>query len=963
MSAWLKSKWILLVIGIALLMAAYALFGFKLVPGIIRSQAMEYARTELKKPLSLGEIRFNPFTFELDMRDIALKDGTKNLLSLQHLFVDFQASSLFKRAFVFNTVLLDKPYAHAIVRPDGSLNLIDLLSKEKNEDPIPNIWIGDFSVKAGQVNFSDQSRELKPVKNLSPISFNLKNFKTRQDGGGFVLAAMSDEQEGFAWKGSLSLQPISSKGTFKVENLKALSAYEFLSEELPFQLSDGSISLSGSYDFSYKPEQGLMLTAVLPKIQADKLAIRPKNGVEDWITIPGAEISDARLDLQKQSASAAAVAVHGLTAKAWLNADGTLNIEQLFDDGKPAASSAAGSKPASNPAADWTASIGKVTVSDARFDVEDRSKKPAGKFLLTPSEFTATGLSLDLSKPVPISLSTTINGKAPLQVTGTVVPSLVTAELDLEVSGMPLAELLAYLPDYPGILLKSGIVGAKGHLQLDEKARIAYQGDASASHFVLLDVKNESELVSVRNTAISGIDFRQGPDKVAIKTITLDKPVMQVVVTPQQTINLLDLLETPTSATQQSGAKAAVTDLSVTIGKLVLRSGAMAFADLSIKPNFRAQVEGLNGRIQGISTKPDAIADIDLNGYVINKYSPVEIKGKTSIFDLEKNTDIQMAFRNIELPVFNPYSGRFAGYAIAKGKLTTELHYRINDKKLVADHRIILDQLTWGEATDSKEKVSLPIRLGTALLKDKNGVIDLNLPVTGSLDDPKFRIGPIVWQVIKNVLMKAVSAPFSALGSLFAGAENAQYVDFAPGSADLPDAAQKSLAELAKALVGKPELNLDIPAGVLAELDRDALAEQKLQTALLATSKPGKNPANYAEWETKQQLDALETIYKQQFGQKPDIPKAEPVSTEEDAGWRAKRAAKKSTEAVWLETQLLPKYQPSAAELAALGKARGDAVQDALLKDGTLAPTRVFLNANVPLKEHEGSVRMELQMK
>ncbi|WP_297802952.1 DUF748 domain-containing protein [Arenimonas sp. GDDSR-1] len=960
MLAWMKSKWLLLIGLLVLAVGAYALIGFKVVPKLIRNQAMDYAQTELKKPLALGEIRFNPFTFELDMRDIVLQDGGKPLLSLKRLFVDFQASSLFKRAFVFNTVLLDKPFARAIIKPDGSLNLADLLPKERNDDPLPNVWIGDLGVNAGQVNFADQSRALKPEKVLAPITFSLKDFKTRDDGGGFVLAATSDDGERFEWRGSLSLEPVASKGNFKVEAFKAVSAYEFLSEELPFQLSDGSFSLSGDYDFSILGKSGPRLLVNLPSIRADKLAIRPKNGPEDWLRLPSVVLSETRIDLNKQSASVAAINLQGVQAKVWLNPDGSLNIERLFaEEGAPAPPPASAGAPA------WKATIGKISVSAATLDVEDRTVKPAGKFQLTPTEFTASGLSLDLDKPVPIAITSTINGKAPLRIEGTVVPSVVTADLALELSGMPMNQLLMYLPDFPGTTFKSGTVAAKGRLSMDEKANIAYQGDGVVDNLVLLDIKNRSEVISLAKTTAKGIDYRQGPEKIRIDSVTLDRPSMEVVVTEQGSINLVEMLTEDTASTAQSGSKDAVAETPIDIGKLVFNKGTMRFADYSIQPNFRARIEGLDGRILGISTRPDAVADIDLNGYVINKYSPVVIKGKTSIFDYEKQTDVQMAFRNIELPVFNPYSGRFAGYAIAKGKLTTELHYRINDKKLQADHHVVLDQLTWGQATGSKEAVSLPIRLATALLKDRNGVIDLNVPVTGTLDDPKFRIGPIVWQIIKNIVVKVVTAPFSFIGGLFAGAEEAQFIDFAPGSAELPAAAATNLPQLAKALVDKPELNLDIPAGVLDELDRDALAERKMQAAAAAQiGKPGKNMPAYAEWEPKQQLDALESLYKAQFGSKPDIPKAEAVTeSADDAGWREKRAAKKSHEVDWLETQLMAKFQPTAAELAALGAARGEAVQDALLKDGTLDPTRVFLSTNAQLKAQDGKVRMELQMK
>jgi hypothetical protein len=149
----------------------------------------------------------------------------------------------------------------------------------------------------------------------------------------------------------------------------------------------------------------------------------------------------------------------------------------------------------------------------------------------------------------------------------------------------------------------------------------------------------------------------------------------------------------------------------------------------------------------------------------------------------------QVAFSNIELPMFNPYSGVYAGYSIAKGKLSTRFTYHIANRALQAEHHVIVDQLQWGQASANKARVSWPVRLATALLKDSHGVIRLDVPVRGTLDDPTFRLGPIIWKIIGNVITKAVTAPFRFLGSLFAGAEKAQFVDFAPGSAQLPDTA------------------------------------------------------------------------------------------------------------------------------------------------------------------------------
>lgn len=952
---WFKSKWLLLLVGIVLAFASYALIGFKLLPKIIRSQAIEYAQTEWKKPLTLGEIKVNPFTFELEMQGIVLSDQGKPLLSLKRLFVDFQAASIFKRAYVFNTILLDKPFARALIKPDGSLNLAELLPKQKDDSPIPNIWVSDLSVQNGQVNFADHSRELKPEKILSPITFALKDFKTRDEGGGFTLSSGADDGEQFTWKGSLNLQPVSSKGQFSVQGVKAISAYEFLSAELPFQMTEGNFNFNGNYDFAIKGKNGMQLTANLPLINAENLAIRPKNSAEDWIRLPAIKISNTRMDLAQARLWVAEVNVQGMQAKTWLEPDGSLNLMRLTEQG-------AKLKKAS--ASDWQAEIAKLAFSGASIDLEDRTVKPSGKFQLTATEFSSSGISLDFNKPLQIQMSSTINGVAPLRLDGTVLPSNMTAKLAVDVSKMPIKQLLMYLPDYPGIVFTSGEVAAKGQIKLDEKAYLDYDGDALLTNFVLLDTKNSTDLMSLSKATIQGIAYKQSPESIAIDTITLEQPKMVVTVTPQQTINIMDLLANETAATSQSGAKEAATDLPVSIKKIVFRSGTMAFADFSIQPNFKAKIENLNGNILDVSMRDDAVAKIDLNGYVINKFSPVVINGKTSIFDVEQETDIKMAFRNIELPVFNPYSGRFAGYAIDKGKLTTELHYRINDKKLVADHHVILDQLTWGQATDSKDKVSLPIRLATALLKDKNGVIDLNVPVTGSLDDPKFRIGPIVWQIIKNIFVKVVSAPFSFIGSLFAGAEQAQFVDFKPGSALLSESAQKSLPIFANALNERQGVNLDIPFGTVADLDTVALTEINLQEAILKMQSGSKKPpVAYAKLEPKQQIAVLEDLYKQQFGSKPDIPKAELTTEQEDASRKEKRSAKKSIEVQWLESQLMPKFQATDVQLKALGQKRGEAVQEALLNGGTLDPARVFLTPNTQLKASDGKVRMELQMK
>src|SRR6201996_7439975 len=298
-----------------------------------------------------------------------------------------------------------------------------------------------------------------------------------------------------------------------------------------------------------------------------------------------------------------------------------------------------------------------------------------------------------------------------------------------------------------------------------------------------------------------------------------------------------------------------------------------------------------------------------------------------------------MSYRGIELTGVTPYSGHFAGYKIAKGKLTVDLKSHIENRQLTASHHIVVDQLQLGDKVDSPDAVNLPLKLAVSLLKDRNGVIDLDLPVTGSLDDPQFKIGPIIWKVFVNLIEKAVTAPFKLLGSLFGGGDQVNIVEFAPGSAALDATAQSRLANIVKALDARPGLELDVPSTYSATTDTPALAQQQLRNRL--PTRAGVAPDAALPTDPAAHFKLLLAQYHDELGAKAPLP---PLTT-------ALTTAKKSKDAS-------PDYAPSDAELTAallerikvddselqhLGTQRAHAVQDALLKGTNIDPTRVFL--------------------
>ena len=349
----------------------------------------------------------------------------------------------------------------------------------------------------------------------------------------------------------------------------------------------------------------------------------------------------------------------------------------------------------------------------------------------------------------------------------------------------------------------------------------------------------------------------------------------------------------------------------VRIKSIAITGGSALFADYSITPSFATGIVGLKGTVTGLSSQADSRAKVKLGGQGRPATRRSTSPARSTCSSAAKYTDVAMNFRNMELTTFNPYSGKFAGYNISKGKLSTELRYRVENRKLDAQHHIVVDNLEFGDKTDSKDAAPIPIKLAVALLKDRQGVIDLQLPVSGTLDDPKFRLGPIIWKALLGLLTKIVTAPFTALGALFGGGEELAYVDFQAGSAELPANQAEQLSKLSQALAERPQLRLDVPVTLSAEQDSKAIAAATLHAQAPQLSDAPDEAA------LRKRLAQLEALYKTSTKAALEYPVA--TKSENGIDWNAR------TE--WIEARLLEGMQPDQTALEALARERAQAVK------------------------------------
>ncbi|MDP9065303.1 MAG: DUF748 domain-containing protein [Pseudomonadota bacterium] len=985
---------------IAVLIGLYALVGFLVTPKLLRNALMRDIPKSVGLIPAIGEIRVNPFLFQLEIRGFSLAEPRgAPLLGFRRFFIDFDLSSIWHLAYSFARIDIEAPYVNAVIAKDGRLNLAQLSPRPDagspghaaKQEPIPAVRIRDFKVSQGLLTFADRAHPSNFATRLEPINFELKDFITGVGGGLFTFTGASKLGERIEWHGHLSVQPIESDGEFRIDGLQVHTLWEYLEDRLAFEVASGKMDLNATYHFSFKDQ--MKLQADVSKISLTGLVVRPKGSADDWLTVPELLASGTHVDLAKRQAHTGSLVLTGMTLQTWLEPDGSINLSKLTASPSPATSPPAS---AADAGPGWSFDLHELALRDARISAEDRSTKPAVKVLLAPLSLKVEGASLDMTKPLNLAIETKINDGGSVGMTGQVTPRPMSANVALQLSGIELAMLQPYLAQFTSMTLQGGALSGEGAVRYGaSKPALQFTGNLSVAKLHTIDNALHQDFINWDRIDVQGLRYQHDPDRLDIDQVQVLKPYARVIIEPDTSINVKRVLAgpgasvtapagpgqtpvtavaptaptaTPTrksrgkpvkAAATPASAPAAVPGMPVSIKTISILDGETDFADLSVKPNFATGIQKLKGSVTGLSSQPKTRAHVDVHGSV-DRFAPVSIVGDVNVLGASLFSDLTMSFQNIELSTFNPYSGKFAGYNISKGKLNTDLHYRVDGRKLDAQHHIVIDQLEFGDKTESKDAVSLPIKLAIALMKNRAGVIDLNVPVTGSLDDPKFKLGPIVWKVFVNILEKAVTAPFAWLGSVFGGGPDLQFIDFQPGTADLDPAAIQKAQTLVTALNERPEIKIEVPIAMVKELDAPPLADAQMQSQIEALQAAGavrKKAAAipFAQLEPAAQVDLLARLYAKVLGGEPKYPDSiAALKTKPEIA-----AAKLD----FLTHAVRDHITVGEAELTALGQQRAMNVQQVLLTGTHIDAERVFLVGNDKAKNLAGKVRLELSLR
>jgi hypothetical protein len=985
---------------IVVLVGAYAAAGFLAVPYFARKSAQDFVRSHYGRNIQIGEIHFNPFTLTLDVLRLALPDADgQTLLSFKSLQVDLQLATIWRLGPSFSEIVLEEPYVRAVLRQSGALNLADLgqgfasapAKPEAKSKPL-RLFIKRFAVIAGTSIFEDHTRTPAFQAELKPIAFELRDFSTAPGSGNdYTLNAASPQGERLIWSGTLRLDPFGSHGVFEIADLQARTVWSYLRDSLALELDSGVIDIKGDYDLASGPGP-LNLAVKVRSTVLTNLGVKPKGGAQNYIDLARLEIDDTRLDLARHAVTVAKVQLTGGDIKAWLSEEGKLNLLELAGAGAALAPSAASQPPptqvrsSGGDQAPWTVAVPDIALQGFKISTEDRQVKPAAALLLSPLNVHVGGFSTAPEAMLDINVDCGVNGSGKISATAKASARTGALSGHLAASDLALTMLQPYVARYTSMSVQQGLLGAKFDVERRADGALSVKGETRVADLHTVDSAFKQDFIKWRELRVADIRYASQPASLRIGSVTALQPYLRMIIEPNRTSNIEAILSPPGSPPPRPAAAAApaekkpaprtpaakqappppaapLTPFPMSVSTVKVVDASANYTDLWIKPSFALGIQSLGGTITGISSAPQSRAKVELNGKV-DRYSPIHIGGSINMLAPALFTDITMSFKDVDLTIVNPYSGHFAGYKIDKGKISVDVAYKINQRQLNAEQHLVIDQLELGDRVDSPDAVHLPLKLAVALLRDRNGVIDLPLPLTGSLDDPKFSVWPIIWKVLVNVIVKAATAPFALLGSLFGGGEHVNVIEFGPGSATLEKAAQEQLASIAKGLKERPQLQLDVPIVYSATLDRPQLAAAHLSQELQARAqetRAGKKSggADAALADPQEHFKLLVEQYRADLGKDTALP---PSAL---AVQQAKRKEPPAFDPAIsdLNAALIDHIQVPDADLAALGKARAQAIQDALLAAGQVDPARLFI-VNAPPKPASGDkVQVEMALK
>jgi hypothetical protein len=852
----------------------YAIVGFFILPPIIRAVAVKQLSAQLDRKVTIQKIRLNPFAFSTSVRGLLIqdKDG-QPFVSWDEVYVRFQLSSIFLKEWTFKEIRVTKPYARVEMNKDYTFNFSDIIEKFSTNAPTPTkpsppllVRVKQLSVTNATVAITDFTERTPFRRTVGPLDFNLKDFHTAPGiDSPYSVAGTTDAGENFAWHGSVCLTPLRSEGRLTVNDITLSNFAPIYQDLVQFEIRGGQIGAHAEYRFEWSATN--KVAAVTNAAFAlRKFRLAQPGATNDLIDVFHLAVTGASLDLEGHDAEIGRIFVTGAQANLLRDTNKNINVVEISKPSENAASNAGSIElllrsvtnvvtMLINSTNQWNAAIHAVDMTNCSIHLVDLANSRPAKLNLDGISVVAKNISNKPNTNLTATVALCWNTNGTIKVDARACISPLAADVHLDLNDLGLNTLDPYLEPFANVLILDARYGLNGdvHVRTPQGGlpEIKFQGDTWLDHLHVADGLRGQDLVKWDSVRVSGIEANLNPLAVSIKQISVNNVVANAVIETNGAINMLEAAS-PAGAPAVTQTNARViaakskmppgTNIlsiqglpQVTIDAVVVTNTRLNYTDRSLEPNVTIVIEQGGGTIRGLSSEQLDHADVDLHA-LVDGVGPVQVTGHINPFSGTWTNAVNVSLKSLDLLPTSPYAGKFAGYRIARGNLNLDLDYHLVGRKLDSQNHIMVDQFTFGDKVDSPDATKLPVRLAVAILKDRQGQIVLDVPIQGSLDDPKFRIGKVVVYALENILTKVATSPFSLLGAAFGGGgEELSYQDFDPGSTDLTESSKKKLDVITKALYDRPGLQLQISGSIDPVNDRDGLQRAAFEKKLRNT--------------------------------------------------------------------------------------------------------------------------------
>lgn len=831
----------------AVLFVVYAAAGFLALPALLKPHVQERLSLALNRQATIGDIDINPFTLSARVENLAISEepGQAPVAALDELFVNVQARSLLKRALIVREVRLSSPSLVVTRTGEGTSNFSDLLERPETPDKEPDkkpflFSVGNIQLSGGSIILNDTvtgaRHQAADITMNIPFISNIDEFVES-----FVQPSLEAVVNGTSFSLAGQTKPfadsLETSVDIDLQNVSLPFYMGYLPRGLGIKVPSGTLSVEGKISYiQYRNRK--------PNIVArGSISVSDLSVLDDrdrqLIAMPGARVTLAPSRVTEKELSLSEVMLDSPSVSIRRGSSGLIEPASLF--------SGSGERPdtdGADAASPLLVTVKDFSLSKGTLEFTDASNSSPVRLLWSEVDLQAHGISTLPDTSGEVAFSSRVNGTGSVTATADVALNPLNVKARMGIGGLEIGWVQPYFSDKVQLAVTRGHLQAEGDLaarQLQDGAvGASFAGGARLVDFASVDRARAEDLVKWRTLVLDDIRAAVNPGSLAIGGVHINDLFTNIVVREDGSLNLVAALKSGDDRPER--AAPAQTDPgddhkpafeSISIGKVALENGEVSFLDRSVNPNFSSNLGELWGSVSGLSSEQDQRAVLDFSGK-LNHGAPLKITGRVNPFTQGLFIDLHTAWKDIDLSAMTPYSGKYLGHTIEKGKLSLELKYLIDNRELDSSNDVLIDELTFGETVQSEHATSLPVRFAISLLKDPQGRIDLHLPIKGRTDDPEFSLTGIILKMLTNTITKAATSPFALLEAMYPGASDLGVIEFGPGLATLPDEAAEQIETLVKILTDKPSLKLDIQGFADPQTDRAGLADVVFEKKLKA---------------------------------------------------------------------------------------------------------------------------------